>query len=139
MSVHLKNANQVRLVSNLQKASEYYSNVLGFTVDSWGHTGRDNVGFLLQQAANPEDVKPNERSYYSSENWVGPPTGWDTYCYTDYEGVLEIYEEYKSKGAIIAYDPVPEGMINQDWVEFGVRDLDGYVIVFGGGKPKVFE
>lgn len=137
MSGLLKNSNQVRLVSDLQKASEYYSNVLGFDVDHWGHAVRDNVGFLLQQAARPEDVKPNERSYYNITGWAGPPTGWDTYCYTDYEGVVRIYEEYKSKGAIIAYEPVPESMDNQEWLEFGVRDLDGYVIVFGGGKPKL--
>jgi len=136
MSVVLKNSNQVRLVSDLQKASEYYSKVLGFTVDSRGHAERDNVGFLLQQAFKQEDVKPNQKSFYSSANWAGPPTGWDTYCYTDYDGVVKIYEEYKSKGAIIAYDPVPEVMGNQDWLEFGVRDLDGYVIVFGGGRPK---
>ncbi|GIO95986.1 hypothetical protein J14TS5_10720 [Paenibacillus lautus] len=136
MSVQIKSTNQVRLVSDLQKASEYYSNVLGFTVDSWGHAVRDTVGFLLQQAAKLEDVKPNERSIYSSQNWAGPPTGWDTYCYSDYDGVVSIYEEYKSKGAVIAYAPVPEDMGNQEWLEFGVRDLDGYVIVFGGGKPK---
>ncbi|MEK3732076.1 hypothetical protein MKX64_06430 [Paenibacillus sp. FSL M8-0334] len=136
MSVQLKKSRQVRLVSDLQKAREYYANVLGFTVDGWGHAERDQVGFLLQQTCKPEDVQPNQRSYYSSADWAGPPTGWDTYCYTDYDGVANIYEEYKAKGAIIAYDPVPEDMGNQDWLEFGVRDLDGYVIVFGGGKPK---
>lgn len=136
MSVYIKSSNQVRLVSDLQKAREYYSNVLGFAVDDWGHASRDQVGFLFQQASTPEDIRPNERAYYNSENWAGPPTGWDTYCYTDYDGVVAIYVELKSKGAIIAYDPVPEDMGNQDWLEFGVRDLDGYVIVFGGGKPK---
>ncbi|WEK56088.1 MAG: hypothetical protein P0Y55_08580 [Candidatus Cohnella colombiensis] len=136
MTVQLKNSNQVRLVSNLQKASEYYSTILGFNVDSWGHAIRDNVGFLLQQANNLEDIKPNERSNYSSESWAGPPTGWDTYCYSDYNGVLAIYEEFKSKDAVIAYDPIREDMKDQDWIEFGVKDLDGYVVVFGGGKPK---
>lgn len=59
MSLQIKSSNQVRLVSDLQKAREYYSNVLGFAVDGWGHASRDNVGFLLQQASKPEDVKPN--------------------------------------------------------------------------------
>lgn len=136
MSSRLRSANQVRLVSDLQKSIYYYTNSLGFTVDSWGHAVRDQVGFLLQQASNPEYINPNKRSVYNSANWAGPPTGWDTYCYTDYDGVLEIYEEYKAKNAIIAYDPVPENMGDQDWLEFGVKDLDGYVIVFGGGKPK---
>jgi lactoylglutathione lyase len=136
MSTFLKNSNQVRLVSDLKKATEYYTHVLGFTVDSWGHAGRDNVGFLLQQASKLEHVNPNERSFYSTDNWAGPPTSWDTYCYTDYDGVVALYDELKTKGAFIAYDPVPEDMGNQIWLEFGVKDLDGYVIVIGGGKPK---
>ncbi|WP_026675264.1 hypothetical protein [Alkalihalobacterium bogoriense] len=136
MTIYLKNAKQVRLVKNVQQAKEYYSNVLGFSVDCWGHAKRDNVGFLLQQADKPEHIHPNEKATYLDKNWAGPPMGWDTYCYSTYDEVLSLYDEYTENGAIIAYEPIKENMGNQEWIEFAVRDLDGYVIVFGGGKPK---
>lgn len=37
MSVLIRNAHQVRLVSDLPQSIHYYTNILGFTVDHWGH------------------------------------------------------------------------------------------------------
>ncbi|QKS48676.1 sigma-70 family RNA polymerase sigma factor (plasmid) [Paenibacillus cellulosilyticus] len=132
----IKNALQVRLVSDLDKAKEYYTNVLGFTIDDWGHTEREGVGFILQQAEKPEHVRPNAKPSPMTypADWSGPPTAWDTYAYSDFNGVQSLYEEFRDKGAIIAYDPIVEDMGSMQWREFAVRDLDGYVIVFGGGS-----
>jgi lactoylglutathione lyase len=58
--------------------------------------------------------------------------GWDSYFYSDFDGVGQLYEEFKSKGAVIAYEPRVEAMGNSQWKEFAVKDLDGYVMVFGG-------
>ncbi|WP_199618239.1 VOC family protein [Paenibacillus alkalitolerans] len=132
----IKNALQVRLVSDLVKAKTYYQDILGFTVDDWGHVERDGVGFILQQAEKPEDVRPNampsKRDYPS--DWPGPPTSWDTYAYSDFGGVQSLYDEFAAKGAIIAYEPLIEDMGSRQWKEFAVKDVDGYVIVFGGGS-----
>jgi catechol 2,3-dioxygenase-like lactoylglutathione lyase family enzyme len=129
------NALQVRLVMDLSQAKEYYQNKLGFSVDGWGHAEREGVGFLLQQADRQEDVRPNAKAAGREcpNNWHGPVSGWDTYAYSDYDGVQQLYEEFAAKGAIIAYEPQIEDMGAMKWKEFAVKDLDGYVIVFGGG------
>ena len=134
---YLKNFLKVRLVTNFEQAKDYYENVLGFQVDGWGHTEiGSNLGFILQQARNPEDVRPNavagNRAY--PNNWSGPECGWDSYFYSDFDGVGQLYDQFKSNGAIIAYEPQIEQMGDSQWKEFAVKDLDGYVIVFGGGN-----
>ncbi|MCC3373578.1 sigma-70 family RNA polymerase sigma factor [Cohnella sp. REN36] len=135
VKARIKNALQVRLVLDMSKAKDYYINVLGFTVDGWGHTEREGVGFLLQQAERKEDVRPNVKpSKMELGDWQGPPTSWDTYAYSDFDGVQALYEEFRAKGAMIAYDPIVEDMGERQWKEFAVRDLDGYIIVFGGGN-----
>lgn len=77
------NALQVRLVTDLATAKEYYQNKLGFSVDGWGHAEREGAGFLLQQADRQEDVRPNARAAGREypDNWYGPVSGWDTYAY----------------------------------------------------------
>ncbi|WP_274365768.1 hypothetical protein [Paenibacillus thermotolerans] len=60
--------------------------------------------------------------------------GWDSYFYSNFDGVGQLYEEFKSKGAIIAYEPLLEQMGDSQWKHFAVKDLDGYVMVFGGGN-----
>ncbi|XEC97814.1 hypothetical protein AB6A23_22235 [Paenibacillus tarimensis] len=136
VKARIKNALQVRLVSDLTKAKEYYHQVLGFTVDRWGHAEREGVGFLLQQAENPDDVRPNAKPAKDNypEDWSGPPTSWDTYAYSDFDGVQSLYEEFLAKGAVIAYAPQIEDLGIKKWKEFSVKDLDGYVIVFGGSN-----
>lgn|GEM_PF-265152 len=136
VKARIKNALQVRLVSDLDKAKAYYRDVLGFTVDEWGHTEREGVGFILQQAEKTEHVRPNakpSRMDYPGD-WPGPPTSWDTYAYSNFDGVQQLYEEFAANGADIAYEPQIEDMGNSKWKEFAVRDLDGYVIVFGGSN-----
>lgn len=120
--IYLKNFLQVRLVSNHEKARRYYRDVLGFNVDEFGHAERgNNLGFILQQADKPEDVRPNAN-------------GWDSYFYSNYDGVGQLYEEFKSKGAIFASEPNEGPMGDRLWKSFSVKDLDGYVMIFGGGQ-----
>lgn len=112
VGARIGNALQVRLVMDLSQAKEYYQNKLGFSVDGWGHAEREGVGFLLQQADRQEDVRPNAkaagREYPNS--WPGPASSWDTYAYSDFDGVQQLYEEFAAKGAIIAYEPQIEDM-----------------------------
>jgi len=58
---------QVRLVTDLKKSQEYYRDVLGCTVDDWGHAERDGMLIILQQAVSPEDVRPNAPSKKRSD------------------------------------------------------------------------
>lgn len=111
----------------------YYQNILGFKVDGQGHAEcGNNLGFILQQANNLADIRPNSKPHNTL--WQGQTIGWDSYFYSNFEGVEQLYEEFKSKGAIIAYEPKIETMGNTQWKEFAVKDLDGYVMVFGGGR-----
>ncbi|MBP1992248.1 pentapeptide repeat-containing protein [Paenibacillus eucommiae] len=132
----IKNALQVRLVSNLAEAHQYYRDILGFSVDDWGHVEREGVGFILQQAESLDDIRPNAKPTKQNfpYDWPGPPATWDTYAYSNFDGVQQLYEEFVSKGAVIAYEPQIEDVGNHKWKEFAVRDLDGYVIVFGGSN-----
>ncbi|RIX51674.1 sigma-70 family RNA polymerase sigma factor [Paenibacillus nanensis] len=136
VKARIKNALQVRLVKNLKASIQYYHKILGFTVDDWGHAEREGIGFLLLQAESPEQVRPNGIPAKSSypQGWTGPPTSWDTYAYSDFNGVQSLYEEFTAKGATIAYPPQIEVMGDRKWKEFAVKDLDGYVIVFGGSN-----
>ncbi|MBT2757467.1 VOC family protein [Mesobacillus foraminis] len=131
--VYLKNFLQVRLVSDFNKSKIYYQTTLGFKVDEWGHAELgNNLGFMLQQADNHEDIRPNAKP--GKVQWEGQNIGWDSYFYSNFEGVGQLYKEFKSKGAIFAYELKIETMGNSQWKEFAVKDLDGYVMVFGGGK-----
>jgi len=128
---YLKNFLQVRLVSDFEKARTYYQDVLGFQVDGWGHAERgNNLGFILQQAIKPEDVRPNPKP--DKPTGDEQTIGWDSYFYSNFDGVGQLYNEFRSKGAIIAYEPRIAPMGNSQWKHFAVKDLDGYVIVFGG-------
>ncbi|WP_313638371.1 hypothetical protein [Paenibacillus sp.] len=67
-------------------------------------------------------------------DWKGPTFSWDTYSYSDFDGLESLYEEFLSKGAFIVYEPQIEDMGNKKWKEFAIKDVDGYVVVFGGSN-----
>ncbi|MBS4196728.1 VOC family protein [Lederbergia citri] len=124
----IKGSSIVFLVKNLKKSSQFYRD-LGFYYEEIGigdikhiHVTRDQLTFILHEASSPEDVRP----FSSLEG--GPQ--WDAFAYSDEVDVL--FEEFKTKGAEIAYG------LNQDpiWNEFAIRDIDGYVVAFGGGLSK---
>lgn len=132
--------NQVRLVTDLQKSKEYYKNALGCNVDGWGHAERKDpdMGFILQQAEHPEDVRPNKKAKQIDypNNWEGPPAGWDSYAYTNWETIDALLEQLRGADAIIHYEMKHEDQGDMLWKEFAIRDLDGYVIVIGAGTMK---
>lgn len=132
--------NQVRLVKDMEKSKEYYKNALGCKVDCWGHAERKNpdMGFILQQAEHPEDVHPNKKAKGLNypKDWHGPPTGWDTYAYTNWDSIETLLEQFQGTEAIMHYEMKHEDQGDLLWKEFAIRDLDGYVIVIGAGTTK---
>ncbi|MCR2822257.1 VOC family protein [Lederbergia panacisoli] len=118
----------VFLVKDIKRSAQFYRD-LGFYYEEIGigdikhiHVTRDQLTFILHEASSTEDVRP-----FSSLK--GGPQ-WDAFAYSDEVDVL--FEEFKAKGAEIAYG------LNQDpiWNEFAIRDIDGYVVAFGGGVSK---
>ena len=112
------------LVRDVVKAAEYYRDALGFGYTQfWGEPAcfcmpqRDGLIIMLSQAADPSIVRPNSK--------VRAET-WDAYIWVKDADAL--YAEVKARGAIIAYDPHLQDYGNR---EFGVLDLDGYVLAFG--------
>ncbi|MET3850956.1 VOC family protein [Paenibacillus sp. OAE614] len=125
---------QVRLVSDLKQSQLYYRDRLGCQVDDWGHAERDGMIFILQQAASPEDVKPNavsaKRRDYPTE-WHGPEYGWDTFVHMEWED-LDIYlEEVRSRGANVAIEPHTGSHGGFAFKNACLLDPDGYSIVLG--------
>jgi lactoylglutathione lyase len=118
---------KVLLVSDLDRAKKFYSEVLGCEVTDWWviRDGFSGLGIKLLEASDPKDVRPNPPP-------KGSGTGFDLYCYVeDWKSLDQLYHEFKSKGAPIVIEPwVDEN--NGPWKEFAVKDLDGYCIAFGG-------
>jgi len=109
----------ILLVSDLDRAKNYYMNMLGCKHDDCGHTSREGLFLLMHEAKNHKDVRP------ISSLEEGPL--WDILVYTnDHENLLE---EFKSRGAII-YSEITTS--ESGWKEFIVEDLDGYRLGFGG-------
>jgi predicted lactoylglutathione lyase len=105
-------------VHDLSKSVEYYVNALGFKID-WQYSGvivsvsRDSCGLMLSEG---------DQGNAGSWVWIGAGD------------VSKLYEEYKSKGAIIRQKPT-----NFQWAfELQIQDLDGNVLRFGS-EPKENE
>ncbi|MBS8262988.1 VOC family protein [Mesobacillus boroniphilus] len=118
---------KVLLVSDIEKAKKFYSEILGCEVTDWwvvrdGFTG---LAIKLLEASDPKEVRPNPPA-------AGDKHGFDLYCYVEnWNSLDELYHEFNEKGAQIAIQPwVDEN--NGPWKEFAVKDLDGYCIAFGG-------
>jgi len=130
---------QVRLVSDLKKSQEYYHNVLGCQVDSWGHAERDGMIVILQQAASPEDVRPNalsqKRPDYPTE-WEGPDFGWDTYIHVSWDDLDCLIEEIRGLGGHIAIEPFTDRHGNFEFKNTYIQDPDGYNIVLGAMRGE---
>ncbi|MCM3662943.1 VOC family protein [Mesobacillus subterraneus] len=118
---------KVLLVTDIERAKVFYSDVLGCEVTDWWVIRDDFTGLAIKllQANDPKDVKPNPPA-------KGVEHGFDVYCYVeDWQSLDELYLEFKEKGAAIAIEPwVDEN--NGPWKEFAVKDVDGYCIAFGG-------
>src|SRR5258708_24819572 len=114
------------LVRDVVKAAEYYRDALGFSYPRfWGEPPkfcmphRDGLIIMLSQAQDALIIRPNAKARRDES--------WDAYVWVKDADAL--YAEVKPHGAIIAYAPwLREEYGNR---EFGVRDLDGYLLAFG--------
>ncbi|MDR6884018.1 VOC family protein [Bacillus sp. 3255] len=125
MRTKVENSLTVLLVSDFEKSKRYYENALGCEVNEhWAIRDNFGLGFKLLQAANREDVRPNQGT-------------WNTYAYVkDHHALNCLYEELKSNGAMIASEPQVTEYDWGTWKDFSVQDPDGYVIGFGSGSKK---
>jgi catechol 2,3-dioxygenase-like lactoylglutathione lyase family enzyme len=113
----------VLLVSDLDRATTYYRDKLGFRCDVFGDppdfatAKRDAVTLLLALCREPERIVPN---------WRIVDKIWDAYIRVD--DVESVYAEVQQRGAPIDYTiyNAPSG-----FREFGVQDPDGHDIAFG--------
>lgn len=114
-------------VSDLARSQRYYREVLGFDVTDWWaeRDGLTGLALKLHQAPNPSAVNPNPPE-------PGSDLGVDVYAYVENWAALDsLYQEFKSKGATIAREPVVYAD-GGPWKEFVVADPDGYHLSFGG-------
>jgi uncharacterized glyoxalase superfamily protein PhnB len=114
------------LVRDVVKAAEYYRDALGFSYPRfWGEPPcfcmphRDGLIIMLSQAQDASIIRPNAKARRDES--------WDAYVWVKDADAL--YAEVKLRGAIIAYDPALQEEYGNR--EFGVRDLDGYMLAFG--------
>ena len=113
-------------VRDVVKAAEYYRDALGFTYPQfWGvpptfcMPRRDGVTVMLSQTQNTSIIRPNAKARGDES--------WDAYIWVKDADAL--YAEVAPRGAIIAYKPALQEEYGNR--EFGVRDLDGYLLAFG--------
>lgn len=114
------------LVCNVVKAAEYYRDALCFSYPQfWGvppvfcMPRRDGLTIMLSQTHDTSIIRPNSKARGDES--------WDAYVWVKDADAL--YAEFKPRGPIIAYEP----MLKEEYGnrEFGVRDLDGYLLAFG--------
>ncbi|WP_223285381.1 VOC family protein [Paenibacillus sp. PL91] len=122
----------VLMVSDLARSQSFYREVLGFNVTDWWaeRGGLHGVALKLFQAAEPADVRPNQRP-------AGGGYAVDVQVYTETWAQLDsLYEEFRSKGAIVSVEPIVYAD-GGPWKEFVIEDPDGYHFAFGGtdGTP----
>lgn len=121
ISVHLKGPSMVLLVADLQESIIFYEKI-GFTAENIGghiHMTYGAVTFILHEAKQRSDVRPNCS--------VDGGLYFDAFCYTNQEGLKQLYQEFQSKGVEIVNGP----HWSEGWSEMTIRDNNGYHIAFG--------
>lgn len=123
----------VFIVKDIFASGDYYKNILGFTFDQyWGEPpifcmpGREGCIIMLQQAFDAAKVQPNSKVNEEL---------WDAYFWV--RDGQALFEEFKSNGAAIEYEPIVREYYNMK--EFAVRDLDGYILAFGQDWTEQLE
>ena len=113
------NSRLVLAVRDLKVSTDYYVDVLGFSRDpidaaGWSFLTRDTVRVMLGEC--PDEVPASELANHS---YV---------AYWNVEGVDELYEDIRSRGALLSSSPEdkPWGLR-----EFGLRTPDGHRITCG--------
>lgn len=113
----------ILLVADVQKASAYYRDRLGFKIDqSYGEPAtfailsRSDFQLFLSGVDEPRHIVPN---YKVVQNM------WNVYFWVD--DIQALFSEFQTNGAIIDYEIENKG---NGVFEFGIQDLDGYEIAF---------
>jgi predicted enzyme related to lactoylglutathione lyase len=119
----LTGSSAVLLVSNLDRAAEFWRDRLGFDCEVYGDppdfatVTRDDVSVLLSLCTDAGAIVPN---------WKLVDKMWDVYIRVD--DADAVYAELQERGAPIDYTiyDAPHG-----FREFGTQDPDGHDIAFG--------
>jgi catechol 2,3-dioxygenase-like lactoylglutathione lyase family enzyme len=119
----LTGVSPVLLVSDLERAVEFYRDRLGFGCEVHGDSPdfvvatRDAATILMALCREPERIVPN---------WQIVDNVWDAFIRVD--DVESIYAEVQERAAAIDYTlyDAPSG-----FREFGVQDPDGHDVAFG--------
>ena len=114
------------IVPDIKKATDYYKDILGFTVDDWGEfamVNRGGVTIMLNQLKMgqmyPDMINPNRKNDHHA---------WDAYVWISNQDLEMLYTELKDKGAIISHPPTKKK--DYGMYEFEISDPFGYVICF---------
>lgn len=127
MPKQISSSLSVLSVADLERSRAYYRDVLGFDVTDWWaeRDGLTGLALKLHQAPDPSRIFPNPPE-------PGSSIGIDVSAYVEnWAGLDSLYQEFKSKGAIIAMEPVVYAD-GGPWKEFVIEDPDGYHLAFGG-------
>lgn len=130
------------IVADIQKSADYYRDKLGYSYNMiWGGgfcmPKRDGHTIMLKQVENSSDVRSNTSVVASRHTHDGEEgehldyAPWDAYVWCN--DVESLFQEFKSNGAVIRYEPVIQEYY--DMKEFAVEYLDGYLIAFGQHWP----
>ena len=119
----LTGSSAVLLVSDIDRAVEFWRDRLGFECETYGEppnfaaVTRDNASVLLALCADAAAIVPN---------WKIVDQTWNVYIRVD--DADAIYAEVQERGAPIDYTiyDAPHG-----FREFGTQDPDGHDIAFG--------
>ena len=119
----LTGSSSVLLVSDIDRAVEFWRDRLGFECEVYGEphdfasASRDDASVLLALCLNPAAIVPN---------WKLVDKMWNVYIRVD--DADAIYAELQERGAPIDYTiyDAPHG-----FREFGTQDPDGHDIAFG--------
>ena len=119
----------ILLVADVETSANYYRDQLGFSYERfWGDPpgfcilDRDNFSVMLALAKETKSIVPH---YKAIEGM------WNIYFWvTDAES---LYKDFKARGASIAYELHDT---SYGCREFGVKDIDGYIIALGQNLDK---
>lgn len=122
----MERINPYFLVDDVFSSAEYYRDLLGFSFDrfygeppAFVMVRRDGIQIMLRQPPSPRvSVMAPNRSRMDHT--------FDAYVYVD--NVDALYEEFKSRGADILFEPHNQP---HNCREIEVRDPNGYIICFG--------
>jgi len=115
------------IVPDIEEATGYYKDKLGFSVDDWGSfamVNRGGVTIMLNELKMgqkyPEMINPNRKRDHHA---------WDCYIWIYDQDLDTLYDELKGNGAIISHKPVKKS--DYGMYELEVEDPFGYIICFG--------